>query len=134
MAWKEPKTDWVKTDAVSYDHYNRIIGNIKYISDLAKELYVDFPLEDMGNEETAAHLYKADEWNRIEDNLEMINRSTYTLEIGMKKTFFPNAAFVDFEELNRIEKACLEMHKILLAQKAGRKRLSLVLGGGIIKV
>lgn len=130
MAWgAEPKTDWISTDAVSYEHYNRIRGNILFLHGLAKELYPDFDIKEMGSDKDAGALYTADEWNKFEDNIEKINQSVYTLKIGTKKTFFPNGAFIRFDELNRLEKACILLQQTLTGQKESKKRLAFTLGG-----
>lgn len=124
MAWQEPKTDWVSTDAVSFEHYNRIKGNIEYIHELAESLYAEFDIRDMGTEKSAVSLYTAEEWNKFEENIDAINKSTYPQQIGVKKTFFPNGMFIKFDELNRLESALMSMHKLLTVQKRNKRRLS----------
>ena len=48
MAWITPKTDWKATDPIMLDpDYIRIRGNILHLRDMARQLYLSFPLADM---------------------------------------------------------------------------------------
>ena len=50
MAWITPKTDWQETDPVMLDpDYVRIRGNILHLRDMARQLYLPFPLADMAD-------------------------------------------------------------------------------------
>ena len=140
MAWKQPKTDWAgKNDSAgnySGDYfnasdYNRIKGNIEVLRDLAQDLYLNFGVPDMGVDKTVGDYLYADEINAMENNLDIICRSTIPSLVGKKKNYYENTATIDFAELNRIESCCLELHKNLTNQRdGGRYRLVFTLGTG----
>lgn len=129
--WKEPKTNWSAADFVNADDYNRIKNNLAVIRDLAVELYPSFDIivnPDKGVEDYAY----ADEVNQLEENLETIrNRTIPVLQIGDKMTFYDNQPYIKYDELNRLESACLLLYRNLIGQAAGRQRLEFTLGGGI---
>lgn len=130
MAWIEPKTNWTSQDFFNIEDYNRIIGNIAYLKELVLELFSQPNLRENSLEEKDyTSMIYASEINVIEDNLENINQSSYSLEIGETKTFYPNEKTMNYEELNRIESACLIIYGTLVAHKNALKRLSFTLGG-----
>ncbi len=129
MGWITPKTDWGQpTDRLDAPNYNRIKNNLVYLHELAQELYRMFPVGDMGPDKTYSSFYYADEINMLADNLELINTNTYPLDIGEKKVYMQNQTFVGWDDLNRIESACLRIYKLLSEQKANLSRLSFRLG------
>ena len=111
MAWTEPKTDWDVSSRFDKNDFNRIKNNLNYLKDLAYTLYEAFIYTD------------------LENNLHRICDSTLALDIGIKKEYFPNQQFINYEELNRIEKAGLRLYELLKGQDTGRKRLAFTLGG-----
>lgn len=129
MAWQTPKTDWVNTDYFNIDDYNRIIGNISALRELAIQAYPEFSLMDMGDEKTYSDYIYADEINAIESNLTTICNNTYPFSIGTQKTYYANQPATDYAEFNRIESACLTIYQNLQGQLAGKRRLSFTLGG-----
>lgn len=129
MAWQTPKTDWVSTDYFNIDDYNRIIGNISALRELAIQAYPEFSLTDMGDEKTYSDYIYADEINAIESNLTTICNNTYPFSIGTQKTYYANQPATDYAEFNRIESACLTIYQNLQGQLAGKRRLSFTLGG-----
>lgn len=140
MAWKQPKTDWEgKSDSAgnytgdyfNAEDYNRIKGNIETLRDLARELYLDFRVQDMGTDKAVGDYLYADEINTMEENLDKICRNTIPVLAGKKKSYYENTATIDFAELNRIESCCLELYKNLTNQRdGGRYRLAFALGTG----
>lgn len=137
MEWVTPKTDW----QVSYDEngnytgdyfniedYNRIIGNLTYLKELAVSLFSEFSTADMGYEKTYSSMVYASEINVIENNLEAINQNTYGLDIGSKVTYQVNKSTPLWSELNRIESACLLLYKTMRAHKAALPKLAFTLG------
>ena len=130
MSWVSPKVKWQETDRFNVGDYNRIIGNISHLRDMSLEIYKFFQLAPMGPEKTYSDYIYADEINTIEANLTALCRNTYHFPVGEEQTYYPNQPTMDWEELNRIESACLMIHKNLTGQIAGRKRLALRLGGG----
>lgn len=133
MMWQQPKTNWRWVDEKNGDFfectdYNRIKGNIEYLAALAKEIYLPFAIENMGEDKTRADYPYADEINRLSDNLEIIVANTYPVEIGSKTVYEDNGAFLGFADLNRIESACLNIYNNLNRIKAGKMRLAFRMG------
>lgn len=131
MTWTTPKTDWKSTDYINIDDYNRWIGNIKYLKELAVIVYKDFSLTDMGEEKAYSDYPYADEINAIEENITLICKSTYLFDVGKQQTYYPNQATIDWKEINRIESATLLIYNQLTGQINGRKRLLFTLGGAL---
>lgn len=129
MAWIEPKIDWDVSSRFDKNDFNRIKNNLNYLKDLAYTLYEVFGYTDLGADRSYSDYVYADEINEIENNLHRISDSTLALDIGVKKEYFPNQTFINYEELNRIEKAGLRLHELLTGQDTGRKRLAFSLGG-----
>lgn len=138
MAWKEPKTDWQVSydsegnytgDYFNIEDYNRIIGNLNYLREIAVSLFSEFSTADMGTEKTYESMIYASEMNVIEDNLEAINQNTYGLDIGSKVTYQVNKGTPLWSELNRIESACLLLYKTLTAHQNALTRFAFTLGG-----
>lgn len=128
--WTEPKIDWSSTDRFNISDYNRIKNNIQWLCDKANELYASFLYADMGNDIVSYDSYwKAEFFNAFEENVEAINRNIFTQDYGVSQRFFENGPFIKWDELNRIENACLSMKDILQRQEAGKTtRLSFRLG------
>lgn len=129
MAWQTPKTNWVSTEKFNKDDYNRIIGNIAELREIAIQAYTEFSLADMGKEKTYSDYIYADEINTIESNLATLCEKTYPFAIGEQKTYYPNQPATDYAEYNRIESACLIIYQNLQGQLSGKRRLSFTLGG-----
>lgn len=140
MAWKQPKTDWVgKSDAdgnyigdyFNADDYNRIKNNITAICALANTVYPTISLQSMGADKSTGDYLYADEINALEANLETICSKTLPKLAGKKKVYYDNTATIDFAELNRIEKCCLDLYNNIANQiNGGRRRLAFTLGTG----
>lgn len=129
MAWQTPKTNWVSTDYFNIEDYNRIIGNIAELREIAIQAYPVFSIASMGGEKTYSDYIYADEINTIESNLTTICNNTYPFAIGEQKTYYPYQPATDYAEFNRIESACLTIYQNLQGQLSGKRRLSFVLGG-----
>lgn len=137
MSWITPKTDWEAGkdaegnyigDFFNIEDYNRIKNNIKELREFAVELYPDFDIKNMGADKKYTDYPYADEINLIADNLETIKDKTYSYDIGKKVIYYDNSPFIGYEDLNRIESACLRLYKTIVAQKQGRRRLAFYLG------
>lgn len=126
--WQTPKTDWTASDVVLCGDYNRIKGNIDYLQTLACKIYKGFDIEEMGDDKTEEQYPYADEYNRLEQNIEMIAKSTVGFQYGESPVFFDNGNFLDYQELNRIEGATLDMYNQLTNQYKGRRMLTFTLG------
>lgn len=129
MGWITPKTDWKSTDKFNAYDYNRIVGNILYVKDLASALFEAFDLQGMEEEKTYYSMFYAREMNAIESNLEIINANTYGFDIGDTQTFQANKSTPLWSEFNRIESACLLLYKTMTAHKNALQRLAFTLGG-----
>lgn len=129
IEWQEPKTNWDKTDRFNVDDYNRIKNNINWIHEKATMLYKTFGIVAMGDDITEYTAYwNAEKFNAFEQNLETINANIYTKDYGESQSFFANAPFIKWDELNRIESASLSMKQILDNIEAGLPRLAIRLG------
>lgn len=128
--WVEPKTDWISTDRFNISDFNRIRNNLLWLQEKAKKLYKNFEITDMGEEITSFESYwNVAYFNAFENNVETINQTIYTQDFGISQKFFENAPFIKWDELNRIENACLKMKDVLDRQEAGLRRLEFRLGG-----
>lgn len=130
--WQQPKTDWRASDFFNIQDYNRIKGNLNEIRSMALELWPEFEFEDMGQDKAYQDYgFYADEINRFEDNLDHICTGTYPFEIGDKRTYSENQSFIGWEELNRIESACLKMYLNIQSGMDSRPTLEMTLGGDV---
>ena len=129
MAWQTPKTNWKISDYFNYSDYNRIVGNLDVlkneISDLIDSVDGYIQLETNKNYNS---IFYAEEMNAIENNLEALNLTSYNLNIGNKTSYTINGSTPLYSEFNRIESACLRLHKTVKAHKEGIPRLILKLG------
>lgn len=129
--WSEPKTNWVQSDKFNFSDYNRIKNNIAYLKERAIEIYLDFPFEDMGADKVSYADYPyADEFTKLESNLERIRVNTFCFDDSESKTWYENQRTPNYEDFNRIEKACLEFYKGFENVKANKQKLSVRLGSG----
>lgn len=122
--WKPPKTNWKSTDRFNWKDYNRIKNNLKWLHEKVCELYKSFSVEDMGDDISSYSSYwEVKFFNAWENNLETINKNMFSQNYGQKQRFFENGAFIQWNELNRIESAILRMHDILESQESGIRRI-----------
>lgn len=129
--WSDPKTNWVQSDRFNFSDYNRIKNNIAYLKERAIEIYLDFPFEDMGADKVSYADYPyADEFTKLESNLERIRVNTFRFDDSESKTWYENQRTPSYEDFNRIEMACLKFYKGLESVKANKGKLSLRLGSG----
>lgn len=129
MAWIQPKTNWAVGDRFNISDYNRIKGNLIFLHERAEELYTDFDIINMGADKEYSDYPYAREINNFEKNLETINDNVYTQDLGVTATFYSNGAFIQWDELNRIESGILSIYEMLNRQEAGLPVLSFRLGG-----
>lgn len=127
--WHTPKTNWTINDRFNYVDYNRIMNNLIYLHEEAVKLWKPFDIEDMGAEIwDNVTSWKVKYFNAWEKNLDKINSVILTKDYGFSQQFFSNGAFIQWNELNRIEGAILSMREILDRQKLGLMKLSFRLG------
>ena len=133
MEWIEPKTDWDITDYFNIDDYGRIVNNIAYLKEYAKTILLNLEnvefSENIVNDKTYSSMIYASEINAIEDKLEELNLKTYAINIGEKKTYYPNEKTMNYDDLNRIETACLNIFKTISSHINEIQRLPFTLGG-----
>lgn len=128
MAWTEPKTNWTKDDFFNIEDYRRITNNIMYLKDFLDSLFYGLSdMQSMSEKNISEPIY-AREINDIENNIELLNIETYKLEIGETKEYFPNQRTMDFNELNRIESAIMDIYIKMINQKSLLTRLSFRIG------
>ena len=129
MTWITPKTNWhgETTDGIytgdrfNASDYNRIKNNIVYLYTLAESLYKHFNIENIGNDKNIGDYFYADEINKIENTLKFINQNTLNRSYGNIPIFNDNGNIFDFNELNRLEGATLDLYNRLNNQKIGRR-------------
>ena len=129
--WIKPKTNWASTDKMNLEDYNRIKNNILYLKEKANEVNKEFSIQNMGEDIVDyLELWDYEKFNLFEGNIEKINQSIFTQDIGIKKTFYPNGMFIKYDELNRLEKACEKMklppEKVMVI---GNNRFNDIFGG-----
>lgn len=127
--WKPPKTDWKSTDRFNWKDYNRIKNNLSWLHKKACELYKNFQIDEMGEDiNNYSSYWDVKFFNAWENNIDIINKNMYVKNYGNKQRFFENGVFIQWNELNRIESAILQMHDILESQEKGIRRLSFRFG------
>mgnify|MGYP007101831674 CR=1 FL=1 len=130
MAWETPKTDWygytdsdgVYTgDRFNAADFNRIKNNLQFLRDLAITMYTEFSIVSLGSNRTPADYFYADEINQLEANLNTINSNTLQRAYGSAPSYNDNGNTMDFNELNRLEGAILDLYDRLNNQSEGRR-------------
>lgn len=128
MEWIKPKTDWAARqdnkgnyvgDYFNAADYNRIKNNIEYLGAMARKFWPVL-VKAMPDRKYEEYPY-ADEINTLAENLEAIN-AYVGCEIGEKTVYEANGTFIGYEDLNRIESACLNLYETMytLYKKANR--------------
>ena len=130
MAWITPKTDWYggidadgnyTGDRFNAADFNRIKNNLQYLRDLAIKLYDEFSIVSLGTDRTPADYFYADEITQLEANLNTINSNTLKRSYGSTPSYNDNGNTMDFNELNRLEGAILDLYDRLNNQSEGRR-------------
>lgn len=130
MAWITPKTNWHGAtdsdgnyvgDRFNAVDFNRIKNNLDYLRELAIMLYEEFSIVSLGADRTPANYFYADEINQLEDNLDTINDNTLKRSYGSPPIYADNGNTMNFEDLNRLESAILDLYKRLSNQYIGRR-------------
>lgn len=130
MAWETPKTDWYGYsdsegnyfgDRFNAADFNRIKNNLQYLRDIAIALYDEFSISPLGNDRIPADYFYADEINQLEENLKTVNGHTLQRAYGTPPTYMDNGSTMDFNELNRLESAILDLYDRLTNETEGRR-------------
>lgn len=130
MAWEAPKTNWYGTtdadgnyvgDRFNAVDFNRIKNNLTYLRELSIKLYEEFSIVSLGADRTPANYFYADEINQLEKNLNAINANTLQRSYGTPPVYVDNGNTPDFDELNRLESAILDLYDRLTNEFEGRR-------------
>lgn len=130
MAWETPKTNWYGTtdadgnyvgDRFNAVDFNRIKNNLTYLRELSIKLYEEFSIVSLGADRTPANYFYADEINQLEENLDTINANTLQRSYGTPPVYVDNGNTPDFDELNRLESAILDLYDRLTNEFEGRR-------------
>ena len=133
MAWTTPKPDWYGTtdengvysgDRFNATDFNRIKNNLAYLRDLAITMYAEFSIVSLGSDRTTSSYFYADEINQLEQNLVTINANTLKRSYGSAPTYSANGKTMNYQELNRLESAILDLYDRLTNQHDGRRTLT----------
>ena len=132
MAWITPKTDWQETDPVMLDpDYVRIRGNILHLRDMARQLYLPFPLADMADYGPAGFSF-VEFFANVDDNVDALLDNTFRPARSERaRAYAANGRVWNYDDLNRIESALLGLYTALTAQQNARQTLAFTMGGGI---
>lgn len=130
MAWETPKTNWYGMtdtdgnyvgDRFNAVDFNRIKNNLTYLRELSIKLYEEFSIVSLGADRTPANYFYADEINQLEENLDTINANTLQRSYGTPPVYVDNGNTPDFDELNRLESAILDLYDRLTNEFEGRR-------------
>ena len=141
--WQTPKTDWYGNvnsegkyigDRFNATDFNRIKNNLQHLRDMAIVMYDEFNIPSLGADRTPADYFYADEINQLESNLNTINSNTLKKGYGSAPLYADNGNTMDFNELNRLEGAILDLYNLLSNQSEGRRMFTWnfgMKGGGL---
>lgn len=130
MRWENPKTDWrceidaegnYVGDRFNASDFNRIKNNLEALRELAIKIYEDFDIVSLGNDRTPADYFYADEINQLEKNLITINEHSLNGKYGEAPFYVDNGLTMDYNELNRLEGAILDIYNRLMNGFLGRR-------------
>lgn len=130
MAWITPKTNWYGQvdaeggyigDRFNAGDFNRIKNNLDELRNLAVQMYEDFDIVSLGSDRTAVDYFYADEINRLEANFTTVNRCSIGRNYGVPPEYMDNGPTMDFNELNRLESAMLDLYNRLTTALEGRR-------------
>lgn len=127
----EAKTDWTSSDKFNISDYNRIHGNLNLIKDTIERIYKQIETEDMEEkipDGSYTSYWDVNYFNAFEKNVATMEKALGTNWTGFSKTFYPNGVFIDWQELNRIEKSIADMVERLNREIAGLERITFRLG------
>lgn len=130
VGWTTPKTDWKPTDKFNFVDFNRITANLEWLYDKCSELEsVPEFIDTIEKIFEYTRYWNVEDFNAWETNLQNISKKMYvTINIGQPMTFYENGKFIDWNELNRIESACLMMKQLLDNHEKSLQRIPFRLG------
>ena len=102
--WQEPKTTWKNSDYFNLSpDYQRIKGNIEYLHELSLKLFKTYIIYNL-NTYQIIDFPKADFFNNIVYDVDMINRNTVNVSCSQMRSYTPNGLIWTYDDLNIIEK------------------------------
>ena len=118
--WQTPKTNWeikpyingiYQGDWFNIEDYNRIVGNIRYLHAAGQNVYAKV-FSILGLSPAVRNAFpRAGDINTLENALYALVQNTYSPpSYTGKKTWVGGSATPTFEDLNRIEQACLSLY------------------------
>lgn len=116
------------TSKFNWSDYMQFRAMIMDLNSMANELYLNFPIKTMRQIKTYEDYFYAEDFNRIEENLETINKHVFTQDIGKTKTFYDNGQFIKYDELNRLIDGMYTLTDMLKNQMKNRRKLEIRLG------
>lgn len=108
-------------DRFNASDFNRIKNNLTFLRDMAIKLYKEFSLVSLGDDRVPGDYFYADEINQLEENLETLNTNTLRMSYGSAPVYNDNGTTMDFNELNRLEGATLDLYDRLTNESEGRR-------------
>lgn len=112
----------------NWGDYMSFWQGIMELHTMANDLYLGFPIKTMRQIKTYEDYFYAEDFNRIEENLETINKHVFTQDIGKTKTFYDNGQFIKYDELNRLIDGMYTLTDMLKNQMKNRRKLEIRLG------
>lgn len=130
VTWTEPKTNWAATDTFYLDpDYNRISGNISYLSNLAKSLYGNIAIS-LPVEYAISSIIYDDFFNDIVNSTNEIRQKTFLIpDWNNMRLYDGNGPIWDETDLNYIEENILKLYEVLSGQQNILPKLAFQLNG-----
>ena len=130
MGWVKPKTNWENGDRFNLDpDYTRIKGNIEYLLELSKVLYLDYDTPTLESH-TTRDFPKVSFFNNVVEATRAILSNCYS-PIGTKemRSYTSNGLVWNAEDLNAIERNHMLLYDAFTMQQSNIRRLQFTLGG-----
>lgn len=131
--WQEPKVDWRAEDSFDIEDYQRIVGNIAVVKQLAEELYRTISLAP-AVECKAGGIIFIEFFATVEDNLEKLWRGSIARTSYSKRVMQEGGSVWDKQDLARIEGTLGQLRSDLLAQREAQQIMPFILGGGTVEL
>lgn len=129
--WVTPKTDWNgnANEYFNITDYQRIKGNIEFLSDYLKEIDIDMSLSYPMENATYLTIPKASFYNNIVYNIDELRDYLPTVK-GFKtmRQYVAKQRIWTFEDLNIIENNLLCLKQVIDSKYLARNKLPFKLG------
>lgn len=128
--WTTPKTNWKNGDYFNVNpDYNRIKGNIEWLTDFAETLYGSFEAPTLDTMTTASIPYVDFFNNIVEATSAILDNCLSPQGARPMRLYSANGLGFSAEELNAIETNHLLLYQALPEVRNGLTKLSFTLGG-----